>query len=65
MPVRESLCLFWRESHTKGLHARFPTRPEEDEGKKVPESRKGDSQEKTEQTIRQKRTGKSAEESMC
>ena len=26
--VRESLCLFWRKTHTKGLHARSPTRPE-------------------------------------
>ena len=35
--VRESLCLFWRETHTKGLRARSPTRPEEDEGRKIPE----------------------------
>ena len=34
--VRESLCLFWRETHTKGLRARSPTRPEEDERRKVP-----------------------------
>ena len=37
MPVRESLCQFWCETRTKGLHARFPVRPEEDEGRKVPE----------------------------
>ena len=38
VPVRESLCLFWCETHTKSLRARTPTRPEEDEGKKVPET---------------------------
>ena len=32
-----SLCLFWRESHTKGLSARSPLRPEVDEGREVPE----------------------------
>ena len=31
MSVRGFLCLFWRETHTKGLRAKFPTRPEEDE----------------------------------
>ena len=35
--VRESLCLLWRETHTKGLSTRSPTRPEVDEGMKVPE----------------------------
>ena len=34
----QKITLFWRETHTKGLSARFPTRPEEDEGRKVPES---------------------------
>ena len=33
----EDSCLFWRETHAKGLRARSPTRPEEDEGRKVPE----------------------------
>ena len=28
--------LFWRETHAKGLCARSPTRPEEDEGKQSP-----------------------------
>ena len=28
VPVREPLCLFWRETHTKGLRTRSPTRPE-------------------------------------
>ena len=36
-PIRGSLGLFWRETHTKGLHARFLTRLEDDEGRKVPE----------------------------
>ena len=31
VPVRGSLCLFWRETHSKGLHPRSPTRPKEDE----------------------------------
>ena len=29
-------CLFWRETHTKGLRARFPTRLEEDEERQGP-----------------------------
>ena len=29
-PVRGFLCLFWRQTHRKGLRARFPTRPKED-----------------------------------
>ena len=33
------LCLFWRKTHTKGLRAIFPTRPKEDERRKVPELR--------------------------
>ena len=36
MPVRGFLCLIWRETHTKGLRAGFPTRLEEDEGRKAP-----------------------------
>ena len=41
VPVRGSLCLFWHETHTKGLCARFPTSLEEDKGRKVPEWREG------------------------
>ena len=37
VPVRESLCLLWRETHTKGLTARPSARPEMDEERKVPE----------------------------
>ena len=37
VPVRGFLGLFWRETHTKGLRVRSPTRPGEDEGKRVPE----------------------------
>ena len=44
--VRRSLCLFWRETHPKGLYTRSPTRREEDEGRKVPEKREGHSQQK-------------------
>ena len=36
-PLRRSLCLFWRETHSKGLRARSPARPEVEEGRKVPE----------------------------
>ena len=36
-PVRESLCLLRRETHTKGLTTRFPARPEVNELRKVPE----------------------------
>ena len=44
-PLRRSLCLFWRETHTKGLRTRSPTRLEE--GRKV--------QEKTEELIKKGR----------
>ena len=37
VPIRESLCLLWRETHTKGLSAISTARPEVDEGRKVPE----------------------------
>ena len=36
--VRVLFCLFWRETHTKGLHARFSTRPEKDKGKQSPKA---------------------------
>ena len=36
-PLRRYLCLFWRETHTKGLRVRSPARPEVEEGRKVPE----------------------------
>ena len=48
--VRGSLCLFWRETYTKGLHARFSTRLDEDEGRQGPkEKRERGSQEKEEE----------------
>ena len=37
LPVRGPLCLFWREPPTKSVHVRLPTKPEEDEGRAVPE----------------------------
>ena len=40
-PVRESLCLLWRETQTKGLSLRSPVRPEVDEERKVPERTEG------------------------
>ena len=55
MTVRGSFCLFWREIHTKRVRARLPTRPEEDEGRKVPES--------GEETSRQNRTVSKIEQS--
>ena len=36
-PARESLCLFWHETHTKSLGTRSPTEPGVDEGRKVSE----------------------------
>ena len=36
VPVRGSRCLFWRETHTKGLRAGFPTRLEEQEERQGP-----------------------------
>ena len=38
-PVRESLRLLWRETHSKGLTARSPMKPEVDEERKVPEKK--------------------------
>ena len=38
--VRGSLCLFWRETPTNGLHARFPTRPEEGRRRQTTEESK-------------------------
>ena len=35
VPVRY-LCLFWLKTHKKGLHARYPTRPEVNEGRQSP-----------------------------
>ena len=46
VPVKGLFCLFWHETHTKGLRARFPTTPEEDEGRKIPEGTEGDRTEK-------------------
>ena len=40
-PVRRSLCLFWRETQTKG--SRSPARPEVDEERKVREKTEGQS----------------------
>ena len=37
VPVRESLWLFWCETHIKGLSSRSPVRTEVDEGRKVTE----------------------------
>ena len=36
-PLRRSLCLFWRETHTKVLRTRSPPRPEVQEGRQVRE----------------------------
>ena len=35
MWVWVSASQFWRETHTKGVRARFPMRPEVDKGRKV------------------------------
>ena len=51
VPVRGSLCLFWCETHTKGLRTRSPMRPEEDKGRKVPERKVPEN--RTEQGSRQ------------
>ena len=36
VPIGGFLCLSLRETDTKGLHGRFPTRPEEDDGRQGP-----------------------------
>ena len=46
-PVRWSHFLFWPETHIKGLCARSPTRPEEDERTNVPEKRDHSQQKRT------------------
>ena len=50
-----SLCLFWHETHTKGVRVRLPTRPEED---RTEESREQDRPgQSTEQGSQQERAG--------
>ena len=39
MPVRESLCLLWRETHTKGLRTRSPIRRRQSGGESRTEKR--------------------------
>ena len=36
-PLRRSLCLFWCETHTKGLRTRSSARPKVEEGRKIRE----------------------------
>ena len=55
MPVRGSLCLYWCETHTKDLRARFPTRPEEDKGRQEPKIEQKIAENKTEQRSGQNR----------
>ena len=69
VPVRESLCLFWRETHTKGLCARSPTRPE-GHGKEGPRdqstgevSQQKDAVSRREQKKPVDKTGQSGDES--
>ena len=61
-PVRESLCLLWRETHTKGLTARPPARPEVDEERKVPEKTEGEftKEDREGQSTTESRGGRSA-----
>ena len=40
-PGRRSLCVFWRETQTKGLSSRSPIRPEVDEEREIRERREG------------------------
>ena len=40
-PVREYLCLIWRETHSKGLTTRSHARPEVNDERKVPEKKEG------------------------
>ena len=54
-PGRRSLCLFWRETQTKGLSLRFPVRPEADGEKKVREKREGQLTKEHRQGSRQRR----------
>ena len=44
LQVKRSLYLFLHETHTKGLCTRSPTRPEENEGRKVPETSQQESE---------------------
>ena len=50
VPVRGSICLFWREIPTKGFPARFLTRPEEDGGRKVSELKRRSQSREVEKT---------------
>ena len=55
MPVRVFLCLFWHETHTKSLRARFPTRPGEDEERQGP---KAVNRSRGKATVRERRAAK-------
>ena len=60
-PVRRSLCLFWRETQTKGLSSRSPARPEVDEERKVPKRTEGVDKGRRREAVdnsQQKETGK-------
>ena len=58
MPVRKSLCLFWRETHAKGLSTRSSTRPEVGEGRNVREKAEVSQQKGVEEMSRLKRAVK-------
>ena len=65
-PLRRSLCLFLRETHTKGMRARSPARLEVEEGRKVREKTERDQltkegEENSRLEIAVQRIGQSAE----
>ena len=68
----QRISLFWRETHTKGLRARSPARPEVDEGKKVPEKteraswqRKAEETSRLESAVKRRRRTQSIEVSIA
>ena len=72
VPLRRSLCLFWRETHTKGLRARSPARLEVEEGREVWEkTERGSWQSRAEETsqleraVKRRRRTQSTEVSMA
>ena len=58
MPGRQSLCLFWHETQTKGLNLRSPTRPEVDKEREVQEKREGQLAKEPRESSQQQRAEK-------
>ena len=60
--IQKTPLSFWRETRTKDLRARFPMRPEEDEGRKVPESAEQERRQPREVDRKKQSTGENSQQ---